>query len=656
MDKLAWVMLPLAGAAVAIAVLAWRRRLPSRLALNVAFSLLLLMYLAATAGLGIFWVANQHLPVFDWHYLFGYATVLLLVVHLAFNFRVVWNFLRRPRPAPLPRAMAAGVVPGRRPVVGALGVVGGGLALAGAYWFGLRHGRTELRIEAAAGDARERADTGISPATALALVQQFHEFSSHSRSGVFRRAPGSAWGDPPPPFKTMPGAASVALAPAWRNTAAVATGSEPGAQRLGTLLWMVAGVSEWRGGIPFRTSPSSGALFATELYLLTLESVGSGADRLDPGLWHYEPRGHALERLPDRRDSLASQPPPPGARAAIVASAIFRRSGHKYRDRTYRYVLADLGHALENLRAAAAALGLHAVFETAFNDAPWSEALALDAAEEGVLALAWLQPSPSATSAEAPTTLARAGPWRAPLPQTDAPLGVTDAVHRATALRPAGSSTPAPAPVSAMTSQPASSPRPGVGLGADVLAVLARRRSQRRYADTPLPRPALDRLVAALHGAGPLLSNAVRVHLVAHRVEDLPAGAWRCDPAGPRLERSPAALASTLASTASLGELRRRSRATGLDQDVIGDAAAVFVLTIARSAWTTDPAGAARGYRHAFLEAGFVGERLYLAAPTLSLGVGVCAVGAYYDDEAAALIGVDGREEWPVHFAAVGVL
>ena len=33
----------------------------------------------------------------------------------------------------------------------------------------------------------------------------------------------------------------------------------------------------------------------------------------------------------------------------VVATAIFQRSGHKYRDRTYRYVLADLGHALENL-------------------------------------------------------------------------------------------------------------------------------------------------------------------------------------------------------------------------------------------------------------------------------------------------------------------
>ena len=41
------------------------------------------LVLGTIAGLGIFWVANQHLRVFDWHYLFGYATLLLLAVHLA---------------------------------------------------------------------------------------------------------------------------------------------------------------------------------------------------------------------------------------------------------------------------------------------------------------------------------------------------------------------------------------------------------------------------------------------------------------------------------------------------------------------------------------------------------------------------------------------
>ena len=78
MPKLLWVALPLLLAAGLIATQALRRRPLSRHAVNVWSSVLLLAYVLTTAGLGIFWVANQQLPVFDWHYLFGYGTVLLV--------------------------------------------------------------------------------------------------------------------------------------------------------------------------------------------------------------------------------------------------------------------------------------------------------------------------------------------------------------------------------------------------------------------------------------------------------------------------------------------------------------------------------------------------------------------------------------------------
>ena len=96
MPKLLWVALPLLIAATLLALQALlRRRAPSRHALNIWSSLLLTGYVATTAGLGIFWMANQQLPPFDWHYLFGYTTVLLVVLHLAFNFRIAWNHVTR---------------------------------------------------------------------------------------------------------------------------------------------------------------------------------------------------------------------------------------------------------------------------------------------------------------------------------------------------------------------------------------------------------------------------------------------------------------------------------------------------------------------------------------------------------------------------------
>ena len=94
MPKLLWVALPLLLAAALVGLQLLRRRPLSKRTLNVGSSLLLLGYVLTTAGLGIFWVANQQLPVFDWHYLFGYGTVLLVALHLAFNFRSVWAHLR----------------------------------------------------------------------------------------------------------------------------------------------------------------------------------------------------------------------------------------------------------------------------------------------------------------------------------------------------------------------------------------------------------------------------------------------------------------------------------------------------------------------------------------------------------------------------------
>ena len=144
--------------------------------------------MATTAGLGIFWVANQQLPVFDWHYLFGYGTVLLVSLHLVFNFPLVWRFFarragrsRQPAPALATTARDRST---RRGLLGALGVLA---ATGAAFLLGLRHGRSELKVEAAAGGSppiRPRPATsggtgGDPAATALALVERFHAFSAH---------------------------------------------------------------------------------------------------------------------------------------------------------------------------------------------------------------------------------------------------------------------------------------------------------------------------------------------------------------------------------------------------------------------------------------------------------------------------------------------
>jgi SagB-type dehydrogenase family enzyme len=321
----------------------------------------------------------------------------------------------------------------------------------------------------------------------------------------------------------------------------------------------------------------------------------------------------------------------------IAATAIFGRTGHKYRDRTYRYVLADLGHALENLRVVAGAAGAPARLLAAFDEAQAAQALGVDEREEGVLAMIALAAPPASPAAPSP--------WMAPSADAPAALGVTAAVHAATSLRAAAP----PVPASAALPSPASPPQESIDLPAaapstpDWRRVIATRRSVRRYAATPLPLQALADVLAHMTTRhGKLLSAAVRVNVVAHAVAGLAPGAYRYEAGSHGLVPVRVPLA-----------LRSAARAAALDQDVIGDAAAVFVLSIERAAFAADPLGAARGYRHAFLEAGLVGERVYLEG--VAQGLGACAVGAFYDDEAAALVGVDPQREWVVHFAALGV-
>ena len=619
MPKLLWVLLPLLAAA---AWLAWRwlrRRPPGRLALNVGFSLLLLGYVLATASLGIFWVANQQLPVFDWHYLFGYATLLLLALHLGFNARVVWRFFVRPRALATPAARQA--PPRRRR---AFGLAAALLGMAAAYALGLRQGRPSSAGLASHAQSPE----------AFAVVERFHALSSNSRRGVLR-APGVDWGDAPPPFKRL------AAQPALKLPAPQAPGDAGfDLQALATVLWHVAGISEDGALLRLRTSPSSGALFATELYVAAA-AVGG----LAPGLWHYDAAAHGLQPLAGGADAVralaeAADGSADGAAALVLATAVFRRSGHKYRDRTYRYVLADLGHALENLRVAARRCGLQPHFVQRFDEARCAELLRLDTAEEGALALLALWPAGTAAAPAAATP-----GWAAPAPPTDTPLGLTGAMHAASSLRRGGSAASAPAPPAprAAAAQPELIALPRAApAAADVLEVIAQRRSRRRYTAQPLSLAALSGVLGAMADPAALLpGQTLHLHVVVHAVQGLAPGAYRYH-----------ALEHALQPRRTGVDLRHAARAAALDQDVIGDAAVVFVLAIAPAALRRDPLGPARAYRHALLHAGCIGERIYLEAG--ARGLGVCAVGAFHDDEAAALVGADTAAEWIVHFAALG--
>jgi SagB-type dehydrogenase family enzyme len=130
----------------------------------------------------------------------------------------------------------------------------------------------------------------------------------------------------------------------------------------------------------------------------------------------------------------------------------------------------------------------------------------------------------------------------------------------------------------------------------------------------------------------------IEVYLVIHRVEGLKPGLYHYAVQNHALE---------LLRT---GDLRGETVRHGLMQEFLGQANLVLVLTaiFQRLRWKYQE----RSYRYALLEAGHLGQNVYLAAT--SMGMGACAVGAFLDDDLNAMLGIDGQHEAAIYMLAVG--
>lgn len=133
------------------------------------------------------------------------------------------------------------------------------------------------------------------------------------------------------------------------------------------LVWSAQGITHARG---FRTSPSAGALYPLELYVVT----GRVKD-LPPAIYKYKPGQHALVKIisGDKRSELSYAALRQGAirraPAVLLFSAVYKRTTDKYGQRGIRYVHMEVGHAAQNVCLQALALGLQTAVIGAFRDA-----------------------------------------------------------------------------------------------------------------------------------------------------------------------------------------------------------------------------------------------------------------------------------------------
>ncbi len=149
---------------------------------------------------------------------------------------------------------------------------------------------------------------------------------------------------------------------------------------LGQLLWAADGVNRPNS---HRTAPSAMATYPLELYV-----VVSRVRDLAPGVYHYQPAGHAVERLatgdrlPELVGNAARSAWIADAAAVVVFAGAFDRAEGRMRERTERYIAIEAGAAAQNLYLQAAALGLGTTFVASAQDSAVARIARLGSGEQ----------------------------------------------------------------------------------------------------------------------------------------------------------------------------------------------------------------------------------------------------------------------------------
>jgi SagB-type dehydrogenase family enzyme len=194
-------------------------------------------------------------------------------------------------------------------------------------------------------------------------------------------------------------------------------------------------------------------------------------------------------------------------------------------------------------------------------------------------------------------------------------------------------------------------PEPKHSGGKGLWDILEHRRTKRTYKQDPLTLELLGQTLWAANGKTREMREAIlrtapsagalypiEIYIMANRVEGLQRGMYHYDISKHKLAFIKEGDFSDDAALGSLG------------QAMLAKSGAVIFLSavIQRCRWKYGQ----RAYRYIYLDAGHVAQNVCLAGDALSLGV--CPIGAFYDDELNDILDLDGKEETVLYALTVG--
>ena len=536
------------------------------------------------------------------------------------------------------------------------------------------------------------------------VVLAYHERTKHHYHRYAEAPRAMDWATQPDPFRRYAGASLVGLPLPETGRALpygqlyVADGVEPAPLSIESLslffryalsltAWKQLHETQW----PLRVNPSSGNLHPTEGYAL-LPAVGALGER--PGVYHYAPKEHGLERRAEI-DPLVWA----GLTAAfpegsflVGLSSVHWREAWKYGERAFRYCQHDVGHALGTMRFAAASLGWRLFLLDRVDDTAVSQLLGLDrdadypaGAERehpdllalvvcdkfsndsllsSLLLISKEAISKVAAASWSGTANALSAQHAADWPVIDEVAAATTNPKMATAGEPCFSAFPSedelfPVPI-----------RSGASTAESV--ILGRRSAVSMDASTMISSATFFRMLARLiptRDARAVPWDAIpwrpRIHLglFVHRVTDLAPGLYllardpgKIEPLRQAMrpeflwQRPPSCPRGLPLYLLEEGDCRALAASVSCGQDIAGDGA--FSLGMIADYMDTLITHGAGFYRNLFWEAGLVGQVLYLEAE--EAGIRATGIGCYFDDPVHEVFGISSRDWQSLYHFTVG--
>ena len=476
------------------------------------------------------------------------------------------------------------------------------------------------------------------------------------------------WENQPNPFKKYTGIQAIPLTPVsrfpekslWDLTSRSINLPEPGTLNkdlIAQLLQLAGGLtakSRQAGkNFYFRSVASAGALYPAEIY------VGLyNAKNLEPGIYHFGADDFALtplrrgnsSRFLNEICSASSEDCHPSV--SFFLTGIFFRSAWKYRVRAFRYVLLDTGHLLENLILALASENLAFTCHYDFSDEKVGRLIGLDGQREvGLVCVNVLGKPPSATQAPVaqdttavdplPAEIIAAGrvsrrevvyddileTYRAGIQEP-----TSDRVQ-VTMFNDIGVTPTSWVPIK--KSDAYDDERP-------YAQSVLHRRSKRNYINQSLAKKKFMRLLDLLCRSARKDGDddpfaCLTVGFLTGNIDEFEPGFYLLDPEKGRAGR------------VISGNLLESMASVCLDQKWLTNAAVHFLFMA--NLKEIDRHYGARGYRYVMLNAGRLGQLIYLGAT--ALGLGCCGIGALYDGEAKKLLGLN-RDSALLYLVAAG--